>query len=203
MNERQINKDSRSSYSAPRVCSEAERELARKTCPPFVELEARAIEMRMEISRLQRQLNEVGVPKKVLNKSFDWIAEFWENGRRQTNFFELYIGLLVLFFFAVVFFVFIAFTPTKYRGKVSDIRRNPAGMAIDLDGPFPRQSMIVWIPADYLKTVMGKNQPPKVGDYVVAHGPISYDNGVREIIIRDHNKIIINSGTATYEAPSL
>ena len=69
---------------------------------------------------------------------------------------------------------------TAYSGQVSEIRQTKGGLVIDLDGTYPNQEMVVYIPhsAEYKFAVF-----PNIGDMLAVEGEVTLYRGRREIVV--------------------
>ena len=69
---------------------------------------------------------------------------------------------------------------TAYNGQVSQIRQTRGGLVIDLDGTYPNQAMVVYIPrsAEYKFSTL-----PNIGDTLAVKGQVSQYRGMREIVV--------------------
>jgi hypothetical protein len=69
---------------------------------------------------------------------------------------------------------------TAYSGQVSEIRQTRGGLVIDLDGTYPNQAMVVYIPRS-----AENNFPafPNTGDELAVKGKVSQYKGRPEIIV--------------------
>jgi hypothetical protein len=69
---------------------------------------------------------------------------------------------------------------TAYSGHVSEIRQTRGGLVIDLDGTYPNQAMVVYIPRS-----SENNFPafPNTGDELAVKGKVSQYKGRPEIIV--------------------
>ena len=96
---------------------------------------------------------------------------------------RLILSLLVLFALA-------GLARADYTGTVSEVKLFDSGaVALDLDGTWPNQKMLIYIPV----TDVSKVTPlPKVGDVVTAVGPNTTYKGKPEIVIHDVKQLIIN-----------
>ena len=78
-------------------------------------------------------------------------------------------------------FTLCACSHSSYTGQVSEVRQLRGGMVIDLNGTYPNQAMIVYIPRNAEANFAGNL--PSVGDEIAVKGSISQYKGRPEIVV--------------------
>ena len=74
-----------------------------------------------------------------------------------------------------------------YAGHIDEVRNTRGGVVIDLDGRYPNQKMVVFIPREYIASMGGHF--PRLGTTLKVTGSVTDYKGSPEIIITSPDQL--------------
>ena len=98
------------------------------------------------------------------------------------------MGFWALALVALAFSFRIENEPT-YEGTISEMKRFSSGIVIDLDGEYPNQKMMVFIPKD-AESNFTQDNFPSLGEKISVHGDKTTYRGQPEVIVKTPKDIL-------------